>query len=407
MHRAFDCPGCGQHLEVDCDEASVLGSELVCPTCSVVFRVDDKVLHRKPVAQVIEGTPSPKDDARSSRWRLIVQECRNYVPIIEGSTRLGAGLLLSSNGFIVTNAHVVEGLRALLVSLHDGTRAKAAMVHRHENADLAIIKASIQTHKFFELAERLAVGYDAGDEVLAIGHPRGLSFTATRGIVSESHRTMSDGVFVQTDVAINPGNSGGPLLDACGNLVGLNTQVRVDSQGLGFAIPSQQVLEYWQEFNRLYKAGKLSVPSDEQIGQLEQAMSPTEVLESAAKLAGLALEKRQTEKDNSWTVGRTQGEYIFSAFIDDKNFTLLRTIGDLDEVLSDDSEFLFQLLRWQDVMEMVRFQITDESTLYLEYSRSFEDLDVSEACGALLAMSEAVDSYAARLEKYMEEYRGA
>jgi hypothetical protein len=170
---------------------------------------------------------------------------------------------------------------------------------------------------------------------------------------------------------------------------------------LGFAIPGQQVLEYWQEFNRLYRAGKLSVPSDEQIAQLEQALSPAEVLESAAQLAGLALEKRHTETGNMWSVTTEAGGY-FGVFIDHAYFRLLKSIGELDETHSDDAQFLFKLLRWQDDMEMVRFQITDESALYLEYSRPFEDLDAPEACGALLAMAEAVDSYAIQLEEYLE-----
>lgn len=203
MSTTLDCPGCGQRLEVDCSEASLLGTELTCPTCSAAFTVNDRVLHQKPIAQVIDRVSPPKDDAHTNKWRPIVQQCRNYVPIIEGSTRLGAGLLISANGFILTDAHVVDGLKSLLVSLHDGTRAKAVLVHRHERADLAIIKACIQTQRFFELLDRVAVEYDAGDEVLAIGHPRGLSFTATRGIVSESRRTMSDGLFFRPDRCCN------------------------------------------------------------------------------------------------------------------------------------------------------------------------------------------------------------
>ena len=117
----------------------------------------------------------------SAEWKPIIHECRNHVPIIEGVNHLGADLLVSSDGLIVTNAHVVDGKGPLLVSLHDGTRAKGVMIHRHERADLAIVRAAIHTREYFPLQDRLAHGYDAGDEVLAIGHPRGPHFTSTRG----------------------------------------------------------------------------------------------------------------------------------------------------------------------------------------------------------------------------------
>jgi serine protease Do len=400
MPTTFICPNCGQRLEVEGDSASVLGIKIDCPACSFGFNVEEKFLHIEPIAQVLIENPTQKNDAGTSKWRSIVQECRNLVPIIEGSTRLGAGLLVSADGLIITNAHVVDGIKTLLVSLHDGTRAKAALVHRHQKADLAIVRAAIQTQAFFELSKRISVGYEAGDEVLAIGHPRGLSFTATRGIISESRRSMPDGLFVQTDVAINPGNSGGPLLDDLGKLVGINTQVRVDSQGLGFAIPGGQVQNYWQEFHKLHKAGKVIIPSDEELARQQQSLSPDEVLESAAQLAGLNIEKDR-ERDGMWRVDTNTGNF-YSAFINEFDFSLLRSVSDLDETQKYDSQLLFQLLRWQDEMSMVRFQITEDDQLFFEFRRSVEDLDVSEACKALLAMSEAVDAYAAKLEEYLE-----
>lgn len=101
-----------------------------------------------------------------------------------------------------------------------------------------------------------------------------------------------------------------------------------------------------------------------------------------------------------WSVV-TEGGQQFSAFIDEKHFSLLRNVDDLDEFDVKDSKVLFQLLRWQNDMQMIRFQISDDNTLWLEYGRSFEDLDVSEVCKALLAMSEAVESYVPSLEKYL------
>ncbi len=76
MPVAFDCPSCGQRLEVDCDEPSVLGSELTCPTCSFIFRMDERILHRKADATVAEKAPLAKDDANTGKWRSVVQECR-------------------------------------------------------------------------------------------------------------------------------------------------------------------------------------------------------------------------------------------------------------------------------------------------------------------------------------------
>lgn len=227
----------------------------------------------------------------TTQWKPIIHECRNHVPIIEGVNHLGAGLLVYPEGLIITNAHVVDKKATLLVSLHDGTRAKGVMIHRHEQADLAIVRAAIHTRHYFRLQDRLSQEYDAGDEVLAIGHPRGLHFTSTRGIVSEASRVTRDGRFVQTDVAINPGNSGGPLLDAQGNLVGINTwQIGTDSQGLGFAIPSVQVLEYFLEFSKLQRNGRVTIPTDEQLAELEQSLSPLELLEAAAELAELTFQ---------------------------------------------------------------------------------------------------------------------
>ena len=335
-------------------------------------------------------------------WKPIIHECRNHVPIIEGVNHLGAGLLVSPDGLIVTNAHVVDKKGTLLVSLRDGTRAKGVMIHRHERADLAIVRAAIHTRHFFPLQDRLAEGYDAGDEVLAIGHPRGLHFTSTRGIVSEANRAMPDGSFVQTDVAINPGNSGGPLFDAQGNLVGINTWIRTDSQGLGFAIPSAEILEYFLEFSRLHRTGHVEVPTDEQLAGLEQSLSPQELFEAAAELAELTVRRNEDiAVDKLWWNVTTALGNGFVATVGDILFITCH-IADLTPAHREDESLLFQLLRWQNEMLLCRFRIDEDSSLFLGYARSFEDLDVSEACSALLAMSSAVDSYLHPLREYLD-----
>ena len=337
----------------------------------------------------------------SADWKPVIHECRNHVPIIEGVNHLGSGLLVSPDGLIVTNAHVVDEKGTLLVSLHDGTRAKGVMVHRHEQADLAIVRAAIHTRQYFPLQDRLAHGYDAGDEVLAIGHPRGLHFTSTRGIVSEASRRTPDGRFVQTDVAINPGNSGGPLLDAQGNLVGINTwQIGTDSQGLGFAIPGVQVLEYFLEFSKLHRTGQVEIPTDEQLAELEQSLRPPELFEAAAELAELPTQRNEDVAADGWwwNVLTVSGNGFLASV--GEHFHVIRHIADLTPTHRKDENLLFQLLRWQNEMAWCRFRIDEDDELFLGYIRPFEDLDVSEACNALLEMSRAVDSYLPPLEEY-------
>lgn len=313
---------------------------------------------------------------------------------------MGAGLLVSGDGLIITNAHVVEGKGALMVSLHDGTRAKAAMIHRDGRADLAIVRAAIHTSRYFELPIRMADKYSTGDEVLAIGHPRGLHFTSTRGIVSESSRFLPDGRFVQTDVALNPGNSGGPLLDASGKLIGINTHMRTDSQGMGFAIPGAHVVDYLRDFYGRRDAGDVVIPSDEQLAQLEQTLSPPELFKAAAELAELTFQENKSIQidDWCWDVATNSGNKFLAVI--GKTFYIVRHIAELDPAHQSDENLFFQLLRWQNKIALCRFEIDGDNDLFLRYARPFEDLDISEAGMALWEMARAVDAWLKPLDDH-------
>lgn len=155
---------------------------------------------------------------------------------------LGSGVIVSPSGYILTNFHVVEAADDIKVSLLDGTSHKAKLIGSDPESDLAVlqIKADKLPAITFGVMENLRVG----DVVLAIGNPFGVGQTVTMGIVSalgRSHlgiNTFEN--FIQTDAAINPGNSGGALVDAAGNLVGINTAIYSrsgGSLGIGFAIP--------------------------------------------------------------------------------------------------------------------------------------------------------------------------
>ena len=329
-------------------------------------------------------------------WKPVVQQCRRYVAIIESGSHLGPGLLVSSDGLVVTNAHVLDGHRSLTVSLFDSTRVNGAPVYRDEELDLAVVKAALHTTEFFDLTDRLARVYESGDEVLAIGHPQGLTFTATRGIISESSRAIGHGVYLQTDVAINPGNSGGPLLDGTGCLVGINTIAMTDSQGLGFAIPGSEVLGFLTDFlGRASRERALAKATDQAFHGAHHVLSPTELVHAAAELTGMTL---LSQDDYLWAT--TPSGYRFLIAIDDSLFLLSYYLG---KYHGTDSWLPLQMLRWQEKLMNVRFIVGTNDVGSLSYARDFEDLDVSEAALSLREMSVAVDSYAPQMEGYLDD----
>ena len=171
---------------------------------------------------------------------------------------LGSGVIVRSDGYILTNNHVIAQADQIVVGLNDGRRALAKVIGTDPDSDLAVIK--IDLNELPVLPFKLS-GNDVGDVVLAIGNPFGVGQTVTQGIISATNRsdlginTYED--FIQTDAAINPGNSGGALIDVAGNLIGVNTAIFSQSGGslgIGFAIPAkvcQQIL------NSILKDGRV------------------------------------------------------------------------------------------------------------------------------------------------------
>ncbi len=159
---------------------------------------------------------------------------------------LGSGVIISSDGYIVTNNHVVKGADRVTVTLNDGRELHAKIIGRDPQTDLAVIKVDASDLPAITFAESSKA--EVGDRVLAIGNPFGIGETVTSGIISAKGRRPGLGLayedFLQTDAAINPGNSGGALVDVQGRLVGINTAILTRSggfQGVGLAIPSDLV----------------------------------------------------------------------------------------------------------------------------------------------------------------------
>jgi S1-C subfamily serine protease len=174
----------------------------------------------------------------------------------------GSGFVLTSDGRLVTNAHVVEGTDTVEVTLKDGRTFEGRVVGVDPVTDVAAVKINTKDLPTVVLGKSGTL--IPGQWAIAIGNPLGLDNTVTAGIISAMGRSSSQvGVpdkrvsFIQTDAAINPGNSGGPLLNDRGEVIGINTAIRADAQGLGFAIPIETAQRV---FEQLFSKGAVNHP---------------------------------------------------------------------------------------------------------------------------------------------------
>jgi S1-C subfamily serine protease len=217
---------------------------------AVVEKVSPAVV-KVDVSHRVKTTTTPsKSTDRSSKEQQQVEA---------GS---GSGFILSADGKIVTNAHVVEGADRVKITLKSGRVLEAKIVGIDQFTDVAVLKVEAQNLPTVKLGDSDQL--IPGEWAIAIGNPLGLDNTVTVGIISATGRTSSQvGIsdkrvsFIQTDAAINPGNSGGPLLNAKGEVIGINTAILSDAQGLGFAIP---IAAATRITNQLLATGKVRHP---------------------------------------------------------------------------------------------------------------------------------------------------
>jgi putative serine protease PepD len=211
-----------------------------------------------PVAKTSTG--SSTEDVSAIASSVLPSVVQVNVAAAQGSG-IGSGVVLSADGKILTNNHVISGAQQISVTTNDGKEYAATVVGADPNSDLAVLKltgASGLTPATFGDSSTVAVG----DQVVAIGSPEGLQGTVTSGIVSALDRTVniagetrrSAGTSyqaIQTDASINPGNSGGPLLNSAGQVIGINSAIyspvtgadQAGSVGIGFSIPSNQAMQ--------------------------------------------------------------------------------------------------------------------------------------------------------------------
>ena len=217
------------------------------------------------VCVAVTGTAaSPASEARRSAIVIAVESQRDSVVNIHGQKQvpageegsgevrrvngMGTGVVIDPRGYVVTNFHVVDGVKRIEATLASGRTLAATLVSHDPRTDLAVIK--LDSESPLPVA-RIGTSSDLmiGETVLALGNAYGYEHTVTRGIISALHRnvevsrTQRYDDLIQTDASINPGNSGGPLLNIDGEVIGINVAVRAGAQGIGFAIPIDKVLD--------------------------------------------------------------------------------------------------------------------------------------------------------------------
>jgi len=265
-------------------------------------------LEKKLVDVVEEVVPSV---VSVSTTRLARTQFSRVVPV-KGQ---GSGVILSDTGFIVTNAHVIEGARDVDITLHDGRNFKAVVVGESKVRDLAILKIDAEELNPIEIGDSGSL--KVGQFTVAVGNPLGLGSTVTFGMVSavdrtiQSQRTFLEGL-IQTSAQINPGNSGGALVDTHGRLIGVPTAMIPWSQGIGFAIAVDALKAV---FDELVETGTVRTPWMGIIGVTLNEGIASQYKIQANKGALLV----EVPRGPSRTMGLQPGDVIIA--IDDEDIT--------------------------------------------------------------------------------------
>jgi len=262
---------------------------------------------------------------------------------------LGSGVIVSPNGYILTNFHVVEAADDIQVSLNDGSTHKARVVGSDPESDLAILQ--IKAEKLPVITFGQMDDLRVGDVVLAIGNPFGVGQTVTMGIVSALGRTHL-GIntfenFIQTDAAINPGNSGGALVDVHGNLVGINTAIYSrtgGNHGIGFAIPVSSARSIMEQIiqNGTVTRGWIGVEAQEITPELAESFGLPDI--EGALIAGVV---RGSPAD---VAGVRPGDVLLA--VAGKVVKNPQTMLDLIAALKPDERAGFRLRRDKNIIEL-------------------------------------------------------
>ncbi len=179
----------------------------------------------------------------SADFSGIFEDAVKSVVTIKTDVSQGSGFFIADSGYVVTNAHVMEGATAAVIITYDGESHSVSRIGENPTMDIILLKISSSDYKPLKLGNSDDI--QIGEKVIAIGNPLGLSFSVSDGIVSAIHREGENGlkVYIQTNADLNPGNSGGPLIDVNGKVIGINNFKVNEAEGLGFALESNYIKE--------------------------------------------------------------------------------------------------------------------------------------------------------------------
>lgn len=209
-----------------------------------------------PVARPAPIVEAPRAEAPA--WSRVAAKAQAWTVAVRADQSYGAGVAVETAGFILTNLHVVEGAKVITVTPFGADAVSAELLDSDRELDLALLRVP------GPLANEALIGHSkslgVGDEVLAVGSPRKMYFSVSRGMVSFPNRFLDGVEYIQTDLPINVGNSGGPLVDRDGKVVGIVSFILRDSQGISFALPIDRAVARFGDHLRAADAPRRATP---------------------------------------------------------------------------------------------------------------------------------------------------
>lgn len=283
--------------------------------------------------EVLTSAPE-KIDSTISPSKTEIIRALNASVFIRSRQSLGTGFLISDDGFILTNTHVVNTDDQPLIILRDGQQFSAKLIRKDENVDLSLLKIDATNLDYFQIGD--AYSLYPGQNILSIGNPSGLAFTLTRGIVSYVGREIDGVSYIQTDAAINPGNSGGPMITEDYKVVAINTLTAKGGEGISFALP----------INYAFQTGGVA----ETLGESRRPMKSAAMTPTPARFSSQDDSYRNEAKTYVAELEKTKNDLV------KENNAILRELEEHRQKLQSSSLGVLEKRRIQDRLQELKDQ---------------------------------------------------